>query len=206
MKENKNVIIYSLLSCFVLGFIVLIDYKSETDSLTESRDIHNSKNVKEPMKSIKSSESKVSRKIASIPSLKKEITPKAQQKDLKKDISSTHNKTKAVNIINQNWKELAYKKLSFTWGNKAGRQIDIEQIKPTVYVKHGIAKNVEHVKIKLTDEKGKRSNYEAYIDKETGSILHTWNRTRYEYKKKFYFNAAGKEFKSNPLNYENPNQ
>ena len=206
MKENKNILIYSVVSCFVLALILLIDYKSETNSLTESQGVKKSKESTKKYPH-KFEDKKISRKIASLPPISKKVSTKDSQDEIKRKIVGSGNKDiKAVNIINNDWKSLAYKKLNFTWGNKAGREIDIEEIKPVIYVKHGVAKNVEHVKIKLTDEKGKRSNYEAYIDSETGSILHTWNRTRYEYKKKFYFNATGKEFNSNPLKYENSKQ
>jgi hypothetical protein len=197
-KNNKSPIIISIFAIAILSVFVLIDYKSETGSLTISKQ----------NKIKKDKDSTPSRSIASIKNPKKDIPlKKINKKDLKvlldrKVVGSNSKKYNIINTVNKDWKKLARKKLAFTWGHKIGRIIEIESIKPAIYVKHGIGKNVEHVKISLTDENGKYSGYEAYIDSESGSIIQTWNRTRYEVNKGISISSKGRGFVGNSLNYK----
>lgn len=200
MKENKTIIISSVLICSLLAVFILIDYKNETKSLTTSQ---NSKSKKTIYKEVKE-QKPVGRKIASVPTSDRIIQPKKALVNIQRKVVGSNPLAEytVVNVVNKDWKKMAMKKLSFTWGNKATNSIQIEEVKPLIYVKHGIGKNVEHVKVSLTDKAGLKSVYEAYVDSSNGSIIQTWNKTRYEFNKKFYFNAEGKEFHSTPLNYE----
>lgn len=202
-KNNKSPIIISVFAIAILSVFILVDYKSETGTLTKS-------NLKQKSNShLKSKKVKrPSRSIASLKETKRDIPLKKINKNDsniiidRKVVGSSSKKYTLVNKINKDWKKLATKKLAFTWGHKIGRIIEIDSIKPAIYVKHGIGKNVEHVRISLTDENGKHSGYEAYIDSESGSIIQTWNRTRYEINKRVSTNAKGKGFVGNTLNYK----
>jgi hypothetical protein len=204
-KNNKSPIIISVFAIAILSVFILVDYKSETGTLTKSK----LKLKLKPNGHAKSKEVKSpTRSIASIKDTKRNIPLKKINKDDsniiqdRKVVGSSSRKYTLVNKINKDWKKLATKKLVFTWGHKIGRIIEIDSIKPAIYVKHGIGKNVEHVRIGLTDENGKHSGYEAYIDSESGSIIQTWNRTRYEINKRVSANAKGKGFVGNALNYK----
>ena len=202
-KNNKSPIIISVFAIAILSVFILVDYKSETGTLTKS-------NLKPKSNShLKSKEvNGPARSIASLKETKRDIPLKKINKNdsniilERKVVGSSSKKYTLVNKINKDWKKLATKKLVFTWGHKIGRIIEIDSIKPAIYVKHGIGKNVEHVRISLTDENGKYSGYEAYIDSESGSIIQTWNRTRYEINKRVSTNAKGKGFVGNTLNYK----
>ena len=197
-RNNKSPIIISVFAIMILSVFVLVDYKRENGTLTTSKQ----------NKVIKDKSLKASRSIASIKGSKKKIPlKKINKKDLKvlkerKVVGSNFKKYNLINKVNKDWKKLAKKKLAFTWGHKIGRIIEIKSIKPAIYVKHGIGKNIEHVKISLTDENGKYSGYEAYIDSENGSIIQTWNRTRYEINKGISISSKGLGFIGNSLNYK----
>lgn len=204
MKNNNNNTPFYISFALIifLSLIVLVDYKSDKNALTESKSqIMKSQNKKSlnPSRSIASVKPHTNKKSKPIDLVvidsKKVITKREV-------VGSKGQKYHIVNSVNKDWKKLATKKLEFTWGHKAGRLIEITNIKPAIYVKHGIAKNVEHVRIALTNEKGKRSGYEAYINSETGSIIQTWNRTRYEFNKPLSASGKGKGFKGNTLNYK----
>jgi hypothetical protein len=199
-KNNKSPIIISFFAVMILSVFILVDYKNETGTLTESKTIKKLNSI--------SQISKPSRSIASIKDIKtKSSLKKIVLKDIKiepkrKVVGANSKNYNLVNKISKDWKGLATKRLKFTWGHKAGRIIQIDTIKSIIYVKHGLGKNAEHVRITLTDENGKHSGYEAYINSESGSIIQTWNRTRYEINKQLSASSKGQEFVGNSLNYK----
>lgn len=102
-----------------------------------------------------------------------------------------------TNKINKEWKKLAYKKLNSLINSDI--KLEITPVKSLVYVQYNMGTYVEHVKIVLRKSSGLKSAYDAYIDSQTGLILRTWNRTKFEIRPKAFLNAEGKEFVAVPL-------
>lgn len=135
-----------------------------------------------------------SRKIASTPS--QSIITKIQNRKIVGQIH-TDQDFPISNSISKDWKELAVKKLQNMIHDKT--QLEIREVKPVIFVKHNIGKYAEHVKVILKKESGLTSSYDAYIDTQSGNIIRTWNRTKFEIKPKVSLQAQGNEFFTEPL-------
>lgn len=121
------------------------------------------------------------------------IKPFVLQKRTRKIIGAK--KFKLINSISSDWKDKAVKKLSHVWHSSHSNSLEIKSIKSAIFVKNGIGKNVEHVLISITNDKGLPASFEAYIDSESGKIVQSWNKTRYEYRDTFSVSPQGREFR-----------
>ena len=101
------------------------------------------------------------------------------------------------NKVNKEWKKLAYKKLTAMIHPDV--KLEIREVKPVLFVQHDIGTYVEHVKIILRKKTGLKSAYDAYVNSQSGAIIRTWNRTKFEIKPKPFLKAKGNEFVGTPL-------
>lgn len=101
------------------------------------------------------------------------------------------------NKVNKEWEKLAYKRL--TAMIEPGVKLEIKKVKPVLFVQHDIGTYVEHVKIVLKKKNGLKSAYDAYINSQTGGVIRTWNRTKFEIRPKAFLKAQGNEFIGTPL-------
>lgn len=138
-----------------------------------------------------------SRGIASVP------TPSVLRKYQNRKVVGQLRKDKDViigNEISKDWKEKAYKRLNDMITDET--KLEIRTVKPVVFIQHGMGKYAEHVKVVLQRKNGLRSAYDAYIDSQSGAIIRTWNRTKFEIKPTVYVQSHGNEFTGVPLNIQ----
>lgn len=95
------------------------------------------------------------------------------------------------NKVNHKWKEL-YKKAFFQNLDKSNQVKDfkITQKRSLIKVKQGSGQYLEHVLISYTKPNGQPFSFEALIDSQTGSVVQSWNQTRYEIKKRYKIKNA----------------
>lgn len=100
---------------------------------------------------------------------------------------------KYSNKVNPNWKEDYRRKFLRMSAIKKVQKLKIESIKSIVKIKNNTARNLEHIKVSYLQENGDPFSFEALVDSETGSLIRSWNKTRYEFKKSISFNPKGHE-------------
>ena len=98
---------------------------------------------------------------------------------------------KYINKTNPEWQTAYTKKLLRLGKGKKVSELKIEHQKSMVQVKRKSARNLEHVRVSYLNENGNPFSYEALIDSETGSMVRSWNQTRYEFKKPIVFSTEG---------------
>ena len=101
------------------------------------------------------------------------------------------NDIKYINETNPEWQTAYTKKLLRLGKGKKISQLNVEHQKSMVEVKRKSARNLEHVRVSYLDENGNPFSFEALIDSETGSMVRSWNQTRYEFKKPIVFSTEG---------------
>ncbi len=118
---------------------------------------------------------KGSRAPASIPDTKKKIKPNTPKvsKELKEKLKSNFEKKFPDKEKLTDWEVTSYRQ--------------------KVRYKNHPFNRFQHVKINF-EYGGKYGAFEALIDPKTGSVLRTWNNTRYEIKKPPRLNITGKEY------------
>lgn len=60
-------------------------------------------------------------------------------------------------------------------GGDAIKDLKIENIESLIWVQHGIALNVESLKITITNDKKEKTMFRAMVDSQNGKILQTWD-------------------------------
>jgi hypothetical protein len=105
-----------------------------------------------------------------------------------------------ANQINKDWKKLATKRLQEFVPKSS--TFSIEPVKSAVFVKHQIGRYVEHVIIEIKKPDGLVSSFDAYIDSQSGTIVQTWNRTKFEIRPDYQLEATGLDFHSEPLKFD----
>jgi Zn-dependent metalloprotease len=138
-----------------------------------------SEKIKDSSFVVKNKRAKPMRSIASVK--KSNILIPLKKEPIRKIIGRSDLPFKAANKVDKKWKAKALSNLSKVWIGDKG--IEIEHKDSAVFIKNGIAKNVEHVLVSLVHNNGNPSSFEAYIDSQTGKIIKTWNKTRYESRK-----------------------
>jgi Zn-dependent metalloprotease len=163
MENKKHIIL--ICSC-LLALLVLTNQSDQT----------------KPDSFAGKSKSKISTPMRSIASVKKsDVQIPLKKEPIRKIIGRSDLPFKPINKIDKKWKSKALSNLSKVWIGDKG--IDIEHKNSAVFIKNGIAKNVEHVIVSLVHNNGNPSSFEAYIDSQTGKIVKSWNKTRYESRK-----------------------
>lgn len=103
------------------------------------------------------------------------------------------NDVKISNTFNSAWKDQFKLNLEKSFGEEKV-DINIKHIKSLVYVKYNSGLLAEKIKVNLKRSNGDTSSYMALVNSETGSIINTWDRTRYEFKKRLILDGKGAEF------------
>ena len=82
------------------------------------------------------------------------------------------------NKVNPHWKDsLATNLLSM---QKPDTKVFIKEELQLIKVSKGSARYLERVIITYLKESGMRSSFTAYVDSQTGKVIETWGRTRFE--------------------------
>lgn len=197
MKKNKpiNKLHLSLAVISILAVTFTYQYFKKIQ-IREFREIaKNEKNIKSNSKDIKRMDKVQKRKIASIP--KSSVITKFQNRQIVGSLNQQKD-FPINNKVNKEWKKLAYNRLNKMTDKKI--KIEIRPVAPILFVKHNMGRYVEHVKVILKKENGLRSAYDAYVDSQSGAIVRTWNRTKFEVKPKLRIQSQGNEFVGLPLN------
>ncbi|MAZ48502.1 MAG: hypothetical protein CME65_08060 [Halobacteriovoraceae bacterium] len=110
------------------------------------------------------------------------------------DKFSDKSKLKFINSVNPDWQKIYTKKLLRLGKAKPVSELKIDHQKSLIQVKKNSARNLEHIKVSYLDESGNPFAFEALVDSHTGSLVRSWNQTRYEFKKPLSFSAEGTAF------------
>jgi len=132
---------------------------------------------------------KSSRAIASIPS------PQAPNK--KREVVGKFSDIGSIRVINKenkDWKELYSKNFLRMLGDTKIKDFNVKLKKSILKVNNNIGQQMEHVIVSYTKPDGNPLSFEALIDSQTGSVVQTWNKTRYEFNKPAKLNSTGRKF------------
>ncbi len=150
---------------------------------------------------IESKNSKImrSRKIASAP--KDSVLLKFQNRNVIGNFNKDLKDLPITNKINDNWKDITYSNINdqLSLSPNANYKLSIKEIKPVVYIKHGIGQYAEHIMVSIQKDNKRSRTYEALVDSETGTVIQTWNKTRPERRESVKVSIEGRGFAGTSL-------
>lgn len=176
---------YTLTLFIVIGsFLIIGPLSDQADySYRQSKNFPTLSSHKKPVKK----EKKVKRAPASVE------TPQGQKRAIIARGNYDLNTLKYSNSVNPDWKKTYKRRFLKMAAIKKVQSLKIEPIKSIVKIKNNTARNLEHIKVSYLQENGDPFSFEALVDSETGSLVRSWNKTRYEFKKSISFNPKGQE-------------
>lgn len=92
-------------------------------------------------------------------------------------------KIKFNNKVRKDWKEKYETNFLRMASVKDVKNLKIKLKRSILKVKNNVGTNYEHIIVSYNKPNGQPFSFEALIDSETGSLVKTWNQTKYEYKK-----------------------
>ncbi len=131
-----------------------------------------------------------SRKIASVPNIPVQI--KKENKRIYLGKVQNLKDLYLANSVNDDWKEKYQKNFFKLIPNNQVKDFKVELKRSVIKVSDNVGKHLEHVLVSFKNQAGKPFSFEAYIDSETGHVVHTWNRTRHEFKQSL--NIKGNQY------------
>lgn len=207
-KHNNNKVYIVLSVCSILAVSITYNYfkniqvkelRSMAKAQKKAKKTIVNNIAKSVDQSITKSSKRVARGIASVPK------PALLSKYQNRKIVGHYDKDKDIpisNSVNKAWKDLATDRLEGML--KSEIELEIRPVESLVFVQHKMGRYVEHVKVVLKDKTGLSSAYDAYIDSQSGKIIRTWNRTKFEIKPTAFVQSRGNEFVAEPLNIQKP--
>lgn len=157
---------------------------------TQNQNLDQKKNI-----SKSASHSHQEKKIKQSQMIKKPNHP-IVNRTVNRSISSTQDVPKNLvitNKFNPNWQKRYLKNITRSFFDEKVK-VDIKHLRSLVYVKYNKGRLAEKVKVSITRENGRSSSYTALVDAQTGSLINSWNPTRYEFKEKLTLDGRGAEF------------
>ncbi len=194
--KNKKVLYSTLCLLLVIwGTIFLIRHPES--SKTKNHTNNNEEKAHKEHKTVKILPQKkiVKRTISSIKKNSNNNPTEQSDKETRKVIGGGN--FQLINKVNPKWKSLAQKNIKNVWFGQ--NEIQIKEISKAIIIKHGIGRNVEHVKVSLINNKGLPASFDAYIDSENGTIINSWNKTRYELRTPLKINSKATAFVGNTV-------
>jgi hypothetical protein len=189
MKHKKLISLFSFALITSLGTWYFLKANKKTHIVKEQ----NQSEV------VKKNESALS-KNAQVPKAKKvqqdKVTNTPKKNSQRRTISSTKSARKDLLITNKynpDWQKRYLKSIQRSFFDEKVK-IDIKHLRSLVHVKYNKGRLAEKVKVKITRENGRTTSYTALVDAQTGSLINSWNPTRYEFKEKLTLDARGTEF------------
>ncbi len=79
-----------------------------------------------------------------------------------------------ANEVTESWQENTEKALRVQ-GGSALKELEIVKVESLIWVQHGLALNVESVKIGLVNQADETTRFDALVDSQSGKILQTFN-------------------------------
>ena len=137
----------------------------------------------------------IPRKMASIPEIKRtgSSTPSVKERQMVGALSAPK-KIVYTNKINKNWKKNYTHNFLRMAGVKKVHDLKIQTKKSLLKIKDKTGTYLEHIIVSYKKEDGLPFSFEALIDSETGSVVQSWNQTRYEYNKRYSVKAKDGDF------------
>lgn len=132
---------------------------------------------------------KTRREIASLPPIpasNKKVVMKPVKEE-KREVAQSEAKTELEEKIIEHYQNI-FEETPTTVTMEFVQNVEIEEDTFTSQVKV--------YKINLDQGQGNKSRFLAMVDPETGSIIKTWNHTRYEFKRPLRISGEGQEFYS----------
>ena len=134
------------------------------------------------------------RKIASIPTKKPDL--KIKDKPMKREIIGSRlneNQITMLNSVAKDWKDKYQKSFLRMTKNQQIKNLEVTLKRSIVKVENNIGKNLEHIIVSYTNQKGDPFSFEALVDSSTGQTVQSWNKTRYEFKTPLKLKGNGKK-------------
>ena len=168
----KSWIVLLSVSMLSAAFFVLVITSEDTDKPNQ---VQRSKaSVDEVSKSV-SPPTKLTRSIATIAPLK--LAPQTQFVGLtKEDIAKYPPSNKRVS----DWKQKFLNTLKVQNSDIAMNAVKIKHKRSIIKKENKTSRNLEHIVVRLKLANGNPFSYEALVDSETGTMIRSWNKTRYE--------------------------
>lgn len=183
MKKNKK----SILVLFTVGVLcfLIINPSEERKSPVVVKKAKPQPKIKRAPASIKPE--KAAKKPASVP-----IPPSREV--VGEPIMNTATLKKS-NKVSEDWKEKYTKNfLRMLPKDQALKDFKIKVKKSLLKVKNNVGRNMEHIVVSYKKPNGYPFSFEALVDSETGAVIQTWNKTRYEFNDTVKLNPAGKRY------------
>jgi len=103
-----------------------------------------------------------------------------------------HEPLKFANAISKDWKDKFQSNLVRNLKTEDYKDINIELKNSLIKVNKNVGVFIEHILVTIHRPDGSPFSYEAHIDSQTGSMIQSWNKTKYEFKNKLKLNPTGR--------------
>lgn len=176
-----------LLSVSMLSAAFFLLVMTADSDLLPKKVIRSNASVKKVSSHKKTSPIMLNRGIAAISPNKANIAPQYigfSKDDLKKYPQS--------NKRASNWKEKFIKTLKVDNQNLSGNTLKIKHKRSIVKKENKSSRNLEHIVVRLKLANGNPFSYEALVDSETGAMIQSWNKTRYEHREPTLLDGTNK--------------
>lgn len=173
-------------SMLTAGFLMFFLTNETSKNPTE---INRSQASLEKTKKITSTNKKITRSIANVMPAK--VLTKTQYVGLsEKDLGRYPQSNKRAS----DWKEKFINSLKIQNENLGNNGISIKHKRSILKKENKSSRNLEHIVVRLKLPNGNPFSYEALIDSETGSMIQSWNRTRYERREPILLDGTNRHF------------
>ena len=95
-----------------------------------------------------------------------------------------------TNKVSKDWKEKYTKQFQRMAAIKDLKDFNVELKRSIVKVSANTGTNFEHILVSYIKPNGQPFSFEALVNSETGTMVRTWNKTRYEFKKNYKIEAS----------------
>ncbi len=191
MKNKKKEFLIAL--SLIIGIAVFLLVNPASKKIITSKNQAEKKKVSNSIvgkKDYKTSINSTSRAISSIPN--SPTKTKKENKRIYLGKVKNLNDLYLANSVSDNWKEKYRKHFFKLVPTNQVKDFNVELKRSVIKVKDNIGKHLEHVLVSFKNQAGKPFSFEAYIDSETGHVVHSWNRTRHEIKQSL--NIKGNQY------------
>ena len=181
MNANKRLVGTLIVIVVISGFFLIQPLENKKDNFKQA--------TTDKKKSSPKKNSEKKRDLASIPkkepNTKKKLTTPIKENRHYIGSFKDINDITLTNQTSDDWEDKYKKRLIKSLYGKEIKDFKIEKKKSIIRVRKNVGTNLEHVIVSFTRPDGKPFSFEAYINSETGQLVKSWNKTRYEYKKPY---------------------
>lgn len=181
MNANKRLVGTLIVIVIISGFFLirpLEDKKEDIRQATTTKKKSSPKIAPERKRDLASIPKKE-------PKLKKKLTTPVKENRHYIGSFKDINEISFSNQTSSDWEDKYKKRFKKSLYGKEIKNFKIEKKRSVVRVRKNVGTNLEHVVVSFTRPDGNPFSFEAYINSETGQLVKSWNKTRYEYKKPY---------------------